>query len=49
MQGFAIKTLVLSLVLSASAVAAPSKKELDKRLQGVESGQGELQSRLGKL
>lgn len=49
MQGFAIKTLVLSLVLSASAVAAPSKKELDKRLQGVESGQSELQSRLGKL
>jgi tol-pal system protein YbgF len=49
MHSFAIKILVLSLALSGVAMAAPSKSELDRRLQGVESGQGDLQSRLGKL
>lgn len=49
MQGFAVKSLVLSLALSSAAAAAPSKSELDRRLQGVESEQGGLQSRLGKL
>lgn len=49
MQGFTVKSLVLSLALCGVATAAPSKSDLDKRLQGVEGGQSDLQSRLGKL